>query len=57
MRKLISVSIDAFDTILDPRYTKVLTFSIYLSSILIIGGISVPWLRTLIFNADGEVKI
>ena len=48
MRQLISVSIDAFDTI-KPRYTKFLTFLMYLSSILIVGEMSVPWLRTLVF--------
>ena len=49
MRQLISMFIDAFDAILEPRYTQFLTFSMYLSSILIVGGISVPWLRTLVF--------
>ena len=49
MQQLISVSIDVFDTILEPRYTKFLTSSMYLSSILIVGGLSVPWLRTLVF--------
>ena len=42
MRHLISVSIDAFGAILEPRYTKFLTFSMYLSSISIVGGICVP---------------
>ena len=49
MRQLISVFIDAFEAILEPRYTKCLTFSMYLSLILIVGGISVPRLRTLVF--------
>ena len=46
IQQLISVSIDAFDVILEPMYTKFLTFSMYLSSYLIVGEISVPWLRT-----------
>ena len=45
MRQLISVSIDAFEVILEVRYTF-LTFLMQLSSILIVGGIHVPWLRT-----------
>ena len=45
-RQLVSVSIEA---ILESRYTTFLTFSMYLSSILIVGGIAVPWLSTLIF--------
>ena len=49
MRQLISVSNDAFDATLEPRYTKFFTFSISLPSILIDGGISVPWLKTLVF--------
>ena len=49
MRQLVSVSNDAFDAILEPRCTKFLTFSISLLSIFINRGISVPWLRTLIF--------
>ena len=48
MRQLISVFIDALDAILEPRYIKFLTFSMYLSSILFVGGsgIYVAWLRT-----------
>ena len=54
MRQLIYVSNDAFDAILEPNYTKPFTFSISFSinynfAILIDGGISVPWLRTLVF--------
>ena len=49
MRQLISMSIDAFDAILEPRSTKSLTFSMFFSSSLIVGGISVPWLSTLVF--------
>ena len=49
MQQLISVYIDTFDVILEPRYTKFLTFSMYLSSIVIVGGICVPWLETLFF--------
>ena len=41
--------IDAFDETLEPRYAKLLTCSMYLSSISIVGGISVSWLMTLIF--------
>ena len=48
-RKLISVFINSFDAILDPMYTKFLTFSTYLSSVLNVRGISVSWLRTLVF--------
>ena len=49
MRQLVSVSNDAFDAILEPRSTKSLTFSMFFSSSLIVGGISVPWLSTLVF--------
>ena len=49
MRQLISVSNYAFDATLEPRYTKFFTFSISLPSILIDGGIYVPWLKTLVF--------
>ena len=45
MRQLIYVSNDASDAILEPKYT----FSISLPSILICGGISVSWLRFLVF--------
>ena len=48
MRQLISVSNDAFDATLEPRYKKFFTFSISLPSILIDGGIFVLWLNTLI---------
>ena len=41
--------IDAFDAIFEPRYTQFSTFLMYLSSSLVVGGISVPWLRTLVF--------
>ena len=49
MRQLISVYIDAFDAILEPMYTKLLTFSMYMSSSLIVSRIYFPWLRTLVF--------
>ena len=50
MRQLISVSNDAFDATLEPRYTKFLfTYSTSLPSILIDGGIFVPWIQTLGF--------
>ena len=42
IRQLISVSNDAFDATLEPSYTK------FFTSILIDGGISVPWLKTLV---------
>ena len=49
MRQLIYVSNDAFDATLEPRYTTFFTFSI-----LIDGGISVPWFMTLVFfKANG----
>ena len=48
MRQLIFMSNDAFDAILESKYTKFFTFSISLPSILIDGGISVLWLRTLV---------
>ena len=41
--------IDAFDAIFEPRYTQFSTSLMYLSSSLVVGGISVPWLRTLVF--------
>ena len=43
------MSNDAFDAILEPKYTKFFTFSISLALTLIDGGICVPWLRTLVF--------
>ena len=49
VQQLISVFIDSFDAILQPRYTKLLTFLMYLSSSLTVGGIFIPWLRTLLF--------
>ena len=39
----------AFEAILEPRYTKFSTFTMYLSSILIVGGTSVPLLMVLFF--------
>ena len=44
MQQLISVSIDEFEAILEPRYTQFLTVLMYLSLILIIGGIYVLWI-------------
>ena len=47
MQRLISVSIDAFNAIY--KHKKLLTYSMHLSSRLIVGGIYFPWLRTLVF--------
>ena len=49
MRHLIYVSNDAFDAILEPKYTNQFTFSTFLPSILIDDGVYVPWLRNLVF--------
>ena len=57
-RQLISVSIDAFEPILEPMYTKSLAFSMYLSFLLTVDGIYVPWLSILFFlKTDGDVKL
>ena len=44
MQQLILVSIDAFDAIQEPVYIKFLKFSMYLSLILIVGGMYIPGL-------------
>ena len=43
------MSNDEFDATLKPRYTTFFTFSISSLSILIDGGMSVPWLKILVF--------
>ena len=55
MRQLISVSIDVFDAMLKPRYTQFLTLSMYLSPILILVGIYVPFLRSKLSVVTGLV--
>ena len=45
IQQLVSV----YDAILEPIYTKYLTFSMYLSPISVVGGTCVPRLSTLIF--------
>ena len=59
MLQLISVFTDVFEAILlQSRYTKLLKFLTYLSSILITGGIFVPLLKTLVFfKTDGEANL